>query len=304
MATGRPRGFIEDWNPRPHVANLVSFVQDILEVERDYLPLTLRQIFYRIVSQYIGEQHNGFEFGKTEKHYKRLCESMNKARRAMWVSMDDIRDDGLTQRSNAGWDTKHQFLNYCRGQGDYFTLDRQSDQERKIFIWCEAAGMVPQLIKAVQDYHIPVLSSGGFDSVTTKHNFAQQMAEHDDALVLHLGDHDPSGVHMFGSLDEDVQRFWEHYGGGYGKRLEFRRLAVTPDQVMEMRLPTAPPKSSDNRSFEGLTTQCEAIPPGELNKIAREAVEAEIDFDVLNATKNKELEIRADLKKRFAKIMD
>jgi hypothetical protein len=32
--------------------------------------------------------------------------------------------------------------------------------------------------------------------------------------VMDIGDHDPSGVHVFGSLDEDVGAFVAELGGG------------------------------------------------------------------------------------------
>ena len=51
------------------------------------------------------------------------------------------------------------------------------------------------------------------------------------------------------------------------------RLAVTPAQVAEMGLATAPPKKTDRRSFAGeTTTQAEAIPPDVLSQIVRDAI--------------------------------
>lgn len=54
---------------------------------------------------------------------------------------------------------------------------------------------------------MPVLSSGGFDSLTAKHDLAQELGLAECAEVLHIGDHDPSGVHRLLGLSEvtDVQ---------------------------------------------------------------------------------------------------
>ena len=53
-----------------------------------------------------------------------------------------------------------------------------------------------------------VLSGGGFDSLTDKHKFAAELADHDRPTeVLHIGDHDPSGVTMFLAFLEDVEAF-------------------------------------------------------------------------------------------------
>lgn len=281
----RPRGFIEEWKMQYHVEQLVYNVQNIIEDCQDILPLTIRQIFYMLVS------NNGYD--KTEKAYKRLCEALNKARRAQIISMDAIRDDGLTREEVRGWGSEQGFRNYIMRQANNFKLGRQDNQPIKLYVWCEAGGMVPQLLDAVEEWHIPVLSSGGFDSVTTKHNFAKEISNNEETTILHLGDHDPSGVHMFGSLDEDLQAFVDAYGGN----VMLERIAVTPDQVMEMKLPTAPPKPSDKRSFQGLTTQCEAIHPRDLRKIVRFEAQKYIDFDIYHDTLDKEAEIAERLKK-------
>jgi hypothetical protein len=63
---------------------------------------------------------------------------------------------------------------------------------------CEAASMVPQLDRIAGPFGITVMSSGGFDSVTEKHRFAADLANDDRPTeVLHIGDHDGSGVSMF-----------------------------------------------------------------------------------------------------------
>jgi hypothetical protein len=135
--------------------------------------------------------------------------------------------------------------------------------------------MVPQLWHTVGDYSIAVYSSGGFDSTTTRHNFAKRIAlSGRPTEVLHIGDHDPSGAHMFLALAEDIIAFAEHYGG---HDIEITRLAVTPEQIAEHDLPTAPPKPSDKRAFSGRTCQAEALAPDVLAGILRMAVEDRLD---------------------------
>lgn len=90
------------------------------------------------------------------------------------------------------------------------------------------------------------------------------------SLVLHLGDLDPSGEHLFTSLAEDVIAF----AAAAGAEVEFERVAVTSEQVTTYNLPTAPPKTTDRRSFSGTaTTQAEALPPDILAAIVRQAIE-------------------------------
>jgi hypothetical protein len=158
--------------------------------------------------------------------------------------------------------------------------------------------MVPQLERVASRYSVPVACSGGFDSTTAKHSMGQRLAGLGAATVLHVGDHDPSGVHMFGSLDEDVTAFCDYYGGD----IEFIRLAVTPEQVEEHQHPTAPPKATDNRSFSGLTTQAEALDPAVLADIVRQAIEQRLDMEAYHQRLDEEVDTRETLKSRLTEI--
>ena len=156
--------------------------------------------------------------------------------------------------------------------------------------------MVPQLESVAKDYGVPVISSGGFDSLTTKHSLAEDIAASDRPVeVLHIGDHDPSGAHMFLALAEDIEAFVRELGG----EVAFHRLAVTPAQVKRLRLPTAPAKESDKRAFRGQTCQAEAIAPDELASIVRDAIESRTDKRALDRVLRRETRIRAALVKRL-----
>jgi hypothetical protein len=110
-------------------------------------------------------------------------------------------------------------------------------------------------------------------------------------LVLHVGDHDPSGVHVFGSLDEDVRAFCGELGG----QVEFRRLAVLPEHVEEHGLVTSPAKVSDRRAFDGATVQAEALPPDVLADLVRSAIASELDLHVYAEVLEREREQRSTL---------
>ncbi len=70
----RAVGFIDDWRPRAETQALVDAVQDILNDFVAFGPMTVRQVFYRLVAT--------AGFPKTETDYKRLGETLQKARRA------------------------------------------------------------------------------------------------------------------------------------------------------------------------------------------------------------------------------
>jgi hypothetical protein len=109
---------------------------------------------------------------------------------------------------------KRILFGYMKRLADGFRLDQQEGQKTRLFVMCEAAGMVPQLSGIVREYGITVLSGGGFNSVTANHAFAEDLTQYGwQAIeVLHIGDHDPSGAHLFLALVEDVTAFADHYG--------------------------------------------------------------------------------------------
>ena len=292
MTSGkRVRGFAT-WNPRAETKQTIDQCRAILEAYRldGILPITLRQLFYRMVVLH--------DFPKTEKAYSRLGEYVNRARRAEMISMDWIRDDGFTMSGEWWYGDQNDFWRYTEGQAESFTLDRQAGQDRRILIWCEASGMRPQLETVGREFAIRAVSSGGFDSTSTKHSMAEQLAD-EPHTVLHLGDFDPSGVHMCSSLDEDLQAFLDYYGGD----LDMVRLAVTPEHIEELELPTAPPKSTDNRSFDNdLTTQCEAIDPKKLAEIVRDAIKERLDLDVLKKVIEEKKRIRPELLEQLSDL--
>lgn len=279
---GRPRGFIE-WNPQAKTRALIEQVQGVLEEYRNHLPLTLRQVFYRLVGAH------GYD--KTENAYGRLCEHMNLARRARLIDFSAIRDDGFSGAVAIGWESPESVKRSIRHTAEGYVTNRQRGQPTRLVVWCEAQGMRPQLARVGRPYSVPVLSSGGFDSVTAKHNIAARFSELGSVRVLHVGDHDPSGVHIFGSLDEDVRAFIGEFGGD----TEFIRLAVTPDHIARYDLPTAPPKATDRRAFSGETVQAEALPPDVLISILDEAIRENLDMAIYRQAVEIEREERAAL---------
>ena len=231
----RPRGFIANYRPRTN-AGLLDQVQLILDEYREQLPLTCRQIFYRLVGRYAYE--------KNELAYKRLCELLNKARRGGLIPFDHIRDDGNSVNSPPLWLSGEQWMEAVRRQSKTVRLSPWPDQSVYVEVICEAGGMVPMLARAADPYGVTVRSGGGFDSTTAKHDLARHYAAQPaPVVVLHLGDYDPSGEAIWNNFAEDVSAFTEAMDG----QLTVRRIAVTKAQQREYDLPTAPPKKSDKR---------------------------------------------------------
>src|SRR5919106_6121996 len=140
-------------------------------------------------------------------------------------------------------------------------------QPNHLEVWCEAAGMLPQLVAVAERYSVRCYSSSGFDSLTAKKRLADRIcAMGKPAVILHLGDFDPSGESIFETIAEDVAAF-VHADRPHGLvTVQFERVALTEEQVELYSLETAPPKASDTRakSWSGGTCQLEALAPDQI----------------------------------------
>lgn len=281
--TKRPKGF-HKWNPRKATLDLLDQVNDIFAMYQDNLPLTARQVFYRLVGAY------GYE--KTELGYIRLCEALVRARRSGRIRFDYIRDDGIVSLGGIGHYDEEHWWKDTHYRASNATHNRTEGQARDVEVWCEAGGMLPQLLRVTSPYDILVYSTGGFSSVTATHSVAQRVCKRDrPTLFLHIGDLDPSGASIYDSMTEDIATFVSQYKGhrdldwvNPGSGFHYERVALTKEQVEEFDLPTAPPKPSDSRTanWVGETCQAEAMPPDELAKILRDTIEEEIGLEEYN----------------------
>jgi hypothetical protein len=281
----RPRGFIDEYNPRAKTRELLAQVEEVIATYEAELPLTARQVFYRLVAT--------VDYEKTENGYARLQEHLANFRRAGVVGFDVIRDDGGTVEQPLEWSSPEHFLEVAEqlareGQGV-----RLEGQPRWVEVWCEASGMAPQLARAVGGYGVTVYSSGGFDSVTLKYEAAVRVARREvPTVIIHVGDLDRSGLSLVQAAAEDVEAF---AAGLDAEGVEFKRAALTAEQAERLNLPTAPPKATDKRfawTPGGIldvraeaawveahgTVQAEALPPDVLAQEVRQAVEAELDM--------------------------
>ena len=156
----RVRGFAP-WSPEKATLALLDQVKGVLNEYAAHLPLTIRQIFYRLVGAH--------DYEKSERAYQRLIEHLNRARRARIISMDVIRDDGGIISEPNHWASAEQFMATVGAMAKSFTLDHSAGQKIRLIVICEAGGMVPQLERVAHPFGVTVLSGGGFDSLTDKH---------------------------------------------------------------------------------------------------------------------------------------
>lgn len=273
----RPLGFAP-WKPRAAAELVLEQVSEVLDAYRDFAPLTVRQVFYALVG--------GYGFDKTEAAYSRLGDILNRARRAGLVPFDVIRDDGVVTVSADYFAGPADFWDYTAGRIRDYSRDRQERQPCYLELWSEAAGMLPQLDRVARDYSVPVYSCGGFASLTATYAIASRAIRRTrPTVLLHVGDHDPSGAAIFERVTADAAAFTRERRIVQTSGIEGVRVALTGPQVAAYGLPTAPVKASDSRSkgWTGGTCQLEALPPDLLAHLVRLAIEDRQDGTTLGS---------------------
>ncbi|MGW5520587.1 hypothetical protein, partial [Nocardia africana] len=167
LAEQATRGPQPAWRPRPETLRVLRAVDVVLDRNAEYLPISLRQVFYVLLS-------NGL-LTRTEREYKRMCEYVGMARRAGRINWDAIGDDTQIESrahprsptpatSGTPSASPRRATASIAGSGNRFGWN---------LLWYETADMVPQLTISGQEYGIAVFSGGGFDGLSGKHADAQ-----------------------------------------------------------------------------------------------------------------------------------
>jgi hypothetical protein len=280
----RPKGYAA-WRPQKKTSRLIMQVKEVLEEYQEYLPLTARQIFYRLV----GTK----DYPKTEAAYMKLCEHLVRARRAKMIPFDHIRDDGISVMAHAHYADENAFYKHIHDEGKAYKRDKLARQGLDIRVYCEAAGMMPQLERVCEPYSIPVYSCSGFDSLSGKHELKESCwrvfaYKGRRTVILHLGDHDPSGESIFNDgLVQDIHAFLAEDVPHKDPRevADFERVALIEEHVERYSLETEPPKATDSRTanWKGARTgacQLEALPPDKLVELLEAAIRRRLDMRV------------------------
>ena len=286
----RPKGFAP-WRPQTKTVIIIRQVKEILKEYRTELPLTARQIFYRLVGAY--------GYPKDERAYERLTNILVRARRARIISFDAIRDDGASVMEPLHFDSVEDFYRHVRELGEDFERNKLANQKLNVRIYCEAAGMMPQISRVSGRYSVPVYSCSGFDSLTAKYDLVKDISEASTyhgrrTVVLHLGDYDPSGENIFDVIAEDVHAFLRSIIPHKDPRAValFRRIALTPELIREHNLPESPAKPTDSRSKQWgarQTCQLEALPPDVLADLVDGEIRSYLDTTILEADRVAEI---------------
>jgi hypothetical protein len=153
-------------------------------------------------------------------------------------------------------------------------------------IWSEKEALAGILWDAASDYDVPVIVSKGMPSLTQVFATFQDVYSAAEAgktsYIYQFGDHDPSGVLIPETINRRLNEFC--------KRCDCQapcveRVALTEEQIEEFHLPTRPTKRVGNshaNTFEGESTELDALPAAELRRMVRECIEKHITPEALH----------------------
>lgn len=234
----------------------------------DDRPMTVRQMFYRLVSDGVIE--------KSENEYKNtVCRLLTEMRLAREIPFDWIADHTRWQRKSPSYSSIQAALRNTR---DTYRRAVWNNQPYRVEVWLEKDALASVLVEETDPWDVPLMVTRGYPSVSYLHGAAVQMASWGKpALVYYFGDHDPSGVDISRNVEARLREF------APDTPIYFERVAVNPEQIESMGLITRPTKTSDSRSknFAGESVEVDAIPARQLRAMARECILNCIDEDAL-----------------------
>ena len=251
--------------------------------------LTLRQLYYQFVAR--GHTADWATGHNTERSYKRLGSIVDKARMCGIIDWDHIVD--RTRRSLSGqshFDSPADVINAARWS---YHVDKWAGQDNRVELWVEKEALAGILGQVARERDVDYMACRGYMSSSAIWRSAQRIgslvSEGLNVTILHLGDHDPSGIDM---TRDNLDRLWTmiHHDHGYDavERLTLDRIALNMDQVSQYNPPPNPAKMSDSRSgpyvaqHGGSSWELDALPPDVLVNLLNSKIDELIDQDAWN----------------------
>ncbi|MCP4248053.1 MAG: hypothetical protein GY778_13485 [bacterium] len=215
-----------------------AIVDQANEIIKEYagegLSLTLRQLYYQFVARDL--------LANQQREYKRLGEIVNNGRLAGLIDWSAIVDRTRELRSVAHWGSPAEIVEAC---ADQFRIDRWAQQENRLEVWIEKDALIGVLETVCRDNDVPCFSCRGYTSQSEVWTAAQRLLgwfrNGQEPVILHLGDHDPSGIDMTRDIRDRLELFCD-------RPIRVLRLALNREQVDEYNPPPNPAKLSDSRA--------------------------------------------------------
>lgn len=261
---------------------LIQTMNDIIaSYKRTGDIMTVRQLYYQLVAKAI--------IPNTEKSYKSLTDLVNNARLAGLIDWDAIEDRtrAFTRRNH--YSGPSDIIDNCQ---HWYHQDLWENQTNRVFVIVEKEALVGVLENLCWQMDMPLLGARGYPSSTVLREFTERdlipaIEQEQDIIILHLGDHDPSGIDMTRDLNERIQMFAEDMS----YKIDLRRIALDMKQIQEERPPPNPAKNTDSRfedyrrMYGDSSWELDALSPTYLRRLVAQEANLFIDPEKLEEVK-------------------
>ncbi len=292
------------WDPRGDTLDIVDQANTICE---DYAAqgydLTLRQLYYQFVARDL--------IPNTQQSYKRLGSIIDQGRLAGLIDWAYIVDRTRNVYRTDGDDTSPAEA-LARSAQDY-ARQLWADQPCHVEVWVEKEALAGVIERAAQETGVHYFSCRGYVSQSEMYSAGmrfQRLAVRDgkDNHIVHLGDHDPSGIDMTRDI---IDRLTMFTGAQYAP--EVHRVALNMDQVQQYGPPPNFAKVTDSRfeDYQRLygdsSWELDALDPATLHDLIVDEVltlrDAEL-WDEAHAQQETERDQLQEVSDRWYDILD
>lgn len=276
---------------------LVPAIIETVDDLRDYWPLTVRQLYYQLVSKLI--------IPNALKYYSKVSRINSKLRRynfIPWQAFEDrtrrtIDKRGISNVQAFVHDQMESFLDYR-----YYHRCYVQNQENYVEVAVEKDALSSIVSEAIYFYCTRLNVVKGQASATMINNMAERFEKAvfngQKPILLYLGDFDPSGIAIPESIKSKLMEF-------HGVDIELRRVGLNAGQIKQYNLPESidAAKETDpnyqkfiDRFGSMPPTELDALHPKDLINLIQIALEEVLDMSDIDQQKVIESDERVKLK--------
>lgn len=274
---------------RPDSLALIDRVNNVVsDYHAQGFNLTLRQVYYQMVARDI--------IPNNQRSYKNLGNLINDARLSGLIGWNAIEDRTRNLRGNSHWETPGEIVSSAAYS---YHLDHWDGQENYVEVWVEKDALIGIVGQICQHLDVNHFSCRGYVSQSEMWAAAGRLKRHYNAgqnvVLLHLGDHDPSGKDMSRDIVDRLSLFGI-------EEVEFHRLALNMDQIETYNPPPNPAKLTDSRAtgyireFGRESWELDALEPRVISDLIETNVSRYRDDTIYSAVKRRESSEKSLLK--------
>lgn len=259
----------------------------ITEYDAQGFSLTLRQLYYQMVSRDL--------IPNTQRSYKNLGTAVNDGRLIGLIDWNAIVDRTRNLQQNSHWTDPGDIIDSAAKN---YALDKWASQEFYPEVWIEKDALIGVIEDVCNLWDVPFFSCRGYTSQSEVWAAAQRLHRHaktgQTPLIIHLGDHDPSGIDMTRDIRDRLELFT-------GRSLKVDRLALNMDQVEQYGPPPNPAKMTDSRfqaymaEYGDESWELDALEPSVMANLIESSIKAFLDEEAWDAVCDQEREEKRKL---------